>query len=370
MNTEKPSEIPTERLIRYLSDVSQCLQAFVTNSTRAPQVLAGTVRHVDFFDKLYAFLRLLTENGRYHELLEVDADSTCSFLLSVAAFQSAFAREPILGNPVTRSSFLFSAQSFLLTISSVLCHFPLNVDQPMSHISVIIGDGTGKLEVAHVLVEHVLIVSSAFNLSDSVSVPAQFFQWLNRVLVHVTPLWSVENLEHLQLWHQSRQSAAEASSPAVHLTDAFPCMLFSSLLRVSLFLYSRRAVGLSTETIALTISSACDLVAQVLNTIQALRNLPLTRWVLSSLDDAQLVLDCLQLAFLKMHSSFHFSASSVCGVCDCWIVSSHRFSSQMGSLRAHTQVHTVMSHQKQATLPDLAWTSLRRCSSSTMVGLF
>ncbi|ESU36771.1 hypothetical protein DHA2_152958 [Giardia duodenalis] len=273
LNTEKPSEIPTERLICYLSDVSQCLQAFVTNSTRAPQVLAGTVRHVDFFDKLYAFLRLLTENGRYHELLEVDADSTCSFLLSVAAFQSAFAREPIFGNPVARSSFLFSAQSFLLTISSVLCHFPLNVDQPISHISAIIGDGTGKLEVAHMLVEHMLIVSSAFNLSDSVSVPAQFFQWLNRVLIHVTPLWSVENLEHLQLWHQSRQSAAEASSPAVHLTDAFPCMLFSSLLRVSLFLYSRRAVGLSTETIALTISSACDLVAQILNTIQTLRNL-------------------------------------------------------------------------------------------------
>ncbi|EFO64665.1 Hypothetical protein GLP15_1513 [Giardia lamblia P15] len=272
LNTEKPAEIPTERLIHYLSDVSQCLQTFVTNFTQSPQILAGTIRHIDFFDKLYAFMRLLTESGQCHELFKANVDSMCSFLLSVATFQSTFARESILSNPVTRSPFLFSAQSFLLTISSVLCYFPLDMNQPI-HITAIITNKTEKLEVAHVLLEHMLMVSSALNLSDSMSVPAQFFQWLNRVLIHIVPLWSAENLRHLQLWHQSKQSTTEASFPVVHLTDAFPCTLFLGLLRISLSLYSRRAVGLSTETITLTISSVCDLMTQILNTIQALRNL-------------------------------------------------------------------------------------------------
>ena len=267
LSTEKPSEISTETVIQHLSVISQCLHVFISSSTLSPQVLAGTVRHIEFFDSLYAFVRLLIKD-KQHGLFEVNADSMYSFLLSVASFQSAFVRDSVLANPLSKGSFLSSTQSFLATLSSALCHLPLNTGQPI-HISSVI---ESKLEIVHTLIEHMLLASSVFSLCDSVPVQPQFFHWINHLLAYIIPLWSIETLGYIYLWHQSKRSAENALSLPVHLTDAFPYTFFSSLLRLALFLYSRRATELSTADITLALSLICDLVTRVLNTIQSLRN--------------------------------------------------------------------------------------------------
>lgn len=272
LSQERPSGISTEDLVLRLSEVSQCLQSFTNSFAQSPQILIGTIRHIEFFNALYAFIRFLIADGQCHGLFENNAEFVYSFFISVACFQNTFARDFILTNPLSKGSFLLSAQSFLSTLSSVLCNFSLTMNQPIDVHDIVDGKA-GSLEMAHTLIEHMLTASSAFSLYDSVSMQPQFFQLLNQLLVHITPLWSAESLGCIHLWCQSRQPMmAGSSAQDVHLAGTFPYAFFSSLLRLALFLYSRRIVELNPANIRLTLSIVCDLLTQLLNTIQSLRN--------------------------------------------------------------------------------------------------
>lgn len=272
LNTEKLSDISTEAISLRFSEVVRYLQVFTSNSILSPQTLVETIRHVEFFNALYAFVCLLITNDQCRRLIEVDVDSIYSFLLSVSNFQSIFAHDFVLSNPLSKSAFLVNTRAWIVSISTVLCHLPLHINQSIDVNNIC--DGRMKeLEVIHTLIDHMATSASAFTLHDSISVQPQFFQLLNQLLAYITPIWSADNLGRIYSWCQSKQSGiVDGSSQDAHLANTFPYAFFSSLLKFALVLYSRRTVELHPANITLTLSIICDLLTQLLNTIQSLRN--------------------------------------------------------------------------------------------------